>query len=372
MGAVAASPVDEQAPAQVEIPFLMGSGHGEATPFATVSALQLDANSHEFEFNVTPGGFLRGVVMQVSSDGSGNIGTGALVQDSPWSVIQSATLEDISGEGILKPMSGFAHMIKQKWFQPWDGDPSKRAGFSNSINPAFTLRLSSEVRDTLCVLANGDARAQYRVKFTVAPNTALATGAVTTYPKITIKLYASKWYNPDAVDLLDNPINPRPDGLVASRIFQHQMYDAFGSGDNTPRLELTGNEIRAIALIIRNSLGARVDLSDTNAGSIIFSMDDRTFWKRTASQWVEEMAAFYEQLGAGIWTRDTGVYIIPKYRKPGDLIGEYWLQTVEQNNLGIELLGGDLGANVPGTIEFLYDNIAVEAGQQLAPELEGI
>lgn len=372
MSAIAANAAGEQAQAGPEIPFLMGSGHGEGTPFATVSALQLDANSHEYEFNVTPGGFLRGIRLQVSSDGSGNIGTGALAADAPWSLISSFTLEDISGEGVLKPMSLYSHMIKAKWFEPWNGDPAKRAGYSASINPAFTLDLMAEVRDTLAVLANGDARAQYRVKFTVAPDTALASGSVTTYPKVTIKLSALKWWNPDAVDLLGNPISPVPDGLPATRIFQHQMYDSFGSTDNTPRLELTGNEIRALGFIVRNSLGARVDLSDSGAGTIIFSMDDRTFWKRNASQWVEEMCQFYEMLGNGIWTRETGVYVIPRFRKPGELLGEYWLQTVEQNNLGLELQGGDLGANAPGTIEFLYDNLAVEAGQQLAPELEGI
>lgn len=354
------------------IPFLMGSNQSESTPFATIGPLQLDANSHEYELDVTPGGFLRGVVVQVTSDGSGNIGTGALAQDSPFSVISSITLEDISGEGVLKPMSAFAYMVKQKWFEPWNGDPAKRPGYSNSINPAFTLRMMCEVRDTLAVLANTDARAQYRVKLTVAPDTALATGAVTTYPKVTIKVYPLKWAQPDAVDLNDVGIEPTPLGMNASRFYQHQMYTAFGAADNTPRLELVGNETRCLGLIVRNSLGARVDLTDAGAGTIRFSMDDRNYWKRTASQWVEAMADFYDDFGNGTWTRETGVYIIPRFRKPGDLEGEYWLQTVEQNDLRLEIEGGDLGANAPGSIEFLYDNLAVDAGVALDPTLEGI
>lgn len=361
---------DQQQAQVAELPFLLGSGHGEGTPF-TVETLQLDANSHEFEANITPGGFLRGVVVQVTS-ASGVLGAGVLAQDAPWSVISSLTLEDISGESVLKPMSAFSHMIKQKWFSPWDGDPAKRPGFSNSVNPAFTLRCMVEVRDTLAVLANTDARAQYRVKFTVAPSTAVFSTAPTTTPTVTVKIYPLRWFQPDAVDLLGNPINPVPDGLSASRFFQHQLYSAFAAGDNTPRLELVGQEIRALGLIIRNSLGARVDLTDANAGTITFTMDDRTFWKRTASQWVEEMCSFYEDLRSGVWTRDTGVYIIPRFRMPGDLTGEYWLQTVEQNDLRIELNGADLGANAPGSIEFLYDNLAVEAGISLPPELEGI
>ncbi len=361
-------------PAQVaELPFLFGSGHGETTPFATVQQL-IDTEAHEYEFNITPGGFLRGVLIQVTNDSSGDIGTANLAPDAPYAVISSLTLEDISGEGVLKPMSCFAHAMKQKWFSPWDGDPAKRADFSASINPAFTLRAMNEVRDTLAVLPNTDARAQYRIKLTIAPLAALVDtpANVTTPPTVTIKIAPLKWYQPDAVDLLGTLINPEPDGVSASRFFQHQLYNEFSAADNTPRLELVGQEIRALGFIIRDSTGARIDLTDTGAGSIIFTMDDRTFWKRLASQWVEEMNSFYDKLADGTWTRETGVYIIPKFRKPGDLVGEFWLQTIEQNDLRLEIQGGDLGNNTPGSIEVLYDNLAVEAGNVLPPELEGI
>jgi len=356
----------------VLLPYLYGANKSESTAFSTI-VQQLDANSHEYETDITPGGFLRGVEIKVTSTG-GVLGTANLAADTPWAIFSSITLEDISGEGVLKPMSGFAHYIKQKFFSPWDGDPSKRPDYARTVNPSFTLRLMVEVRDTLGVLANTDARAQYRCKFTVAPTSAFVDvpANLTTAPTLTIKVSPLKWAQPDAIDLLGNPISPTPLGLAASRFFQHQMYTAFGVGDNTPRLELVGNEIRAIALIIRNSLKARVDLTDANTGAITFAMDDRTYWKRTPSQWVEEMYAFYEDLSNGSWTRDTGVYVIPRFRRPGDLLGEYWLQTVEQNNLNIELLGADLGANAPGSIEFLYDNIAVDAGVSLSPELEGI
>jgi hypothetical protein len=356
----------------VMLPYLYGANKSESTPFETVTQL-LDTASHEYEADVTPGGFLRGIEIKVSSV-NGVLGTANLTADAPFSVLSSITLEDISGEGVLKPMSAFAHMVKQKWFSPWDGDPSLRAGYSRSVNPAFTLRLMVEVRDTLGVLANTDARAQYRVKFTIAALAATfdVPANLTTPPTVTVKISPLKWAQTDAVDLLGNPISPTPLGLSASRFFQHQMYTAFGAGDNTPRLELVGNEIRALGFIVRNSLGARVDLSDAGAGTITFAMDDRTYWKRTASQWVEEMASFYQSLGDGRWTRETGVYIVPRFRNPGLLIGEYWLQTVEQNNLNLELLGGDLGANVPGSIEILYDNLAVDAGVVLPGELEGI
>lgn len=352
------------------LPFLFGSNMYEETPFHE-ETITLDASSHEIVENITPGGFLRGVLVQVSS-ASGAIGTANLADDAPWSLISSLSIDDISGGPILNPMSGFAHLVKQKYFSPWDGDPATRAGYSNSINPAFTLRAMVEVRDTLAVLANTDARAQYRVRLTVAPLGSLVDVAanVGTAPDVTIKLSYLTWAQPDAVDLLGNSIDPIPPGLIASRFFQHEVPN-LNAGDTPVRCTLVGNEIRGLAFIVRDgdATETRTDLTDSGCGPIRFTLDSRSFWKVNPSQLVERMAAFYGLLGAGTWTRETGVYVIPRFRLPGELLGEHWLQTVEQNNMRIELTGGDL-ASAPGTIELLYDQLAIEG--TLPPELEGI
>jgi hypothetical protein len=358
------------APAQgAVVPFVVGSNLYREAPFLTVTQT-LDANSHENVVNVTPGGFLRGIVMQITSAG-GVIGTGVLAADAPWSIISSVSIEDISGGPVLYPMNGFAAMVKQKYFQPWEGDPAKRPGFSNTINPNFTLRLSVELRDTLCVLANTDARAQYRVRFSFAalnPGLLSTTGTATA-PAVTVNLYFSPWAQPDAHDLLGNAIEQIPPGLGASRFVMHEV-PALAAGSNVIRHTLMGNEIRCIGWIVRNSLGARIDLTDANTGPIDFRLDNRRLWKMRPSQIIEEMNWFYEQLGNATQTRDTGVYVIPRFRDPGRLIGEYWLQTVEQSLLQAELNGADLGANAPGSLEIIYDELAVAGA--LPAELEGI
>lgn len=349
------------------VPFIVGSNLYREAPFSTTT-LQLDANGHETVANVTPGGFLRGVILQVTSI-NGVIGTGVLGPDAPWSLFSSISIEDISGGPILYPMSGFAAFVKQKYLHPWEGDPSKRSDFSNTVNPAFTLRLSIELRDTLCVLANTDARAQYRVRFTIAPSNATFTTAPTTTPTVTVKAYFSAWAQPDAHDLMEVPIQQSPDGLIASRFVMHEV-PVLNAGANVIRHTLMGNEIRGIVWIVRNSLGARINLTDANAGPIDFRLDNRREWKMNPSQIVEEMQWFYEQLANGTQTREVGVYVIPRFRDPGRLVGEYWLQTVEQSLLQCELNGTDLGANAPGTLEIIYDELAV-AGD-LPANLEGV
>lgn len=378
-GGVAAPPAPDQHSGGGEIPFLAGTNAYREAPFSTTT-VQLGANSQEVVVNVTPGGFLRGVTMQVSS-ASGVIGAGVLAADVPYSIVSSASLEDISGGPILYPMGGYAYALAQKYLRPWDGDPSKRAGFSATINPAFTLRFFAEVKDTLGVLANTDARAQYRFRYTIAPGNSagpngLTTTAPTTQPTVTFKLYLEAWAQPDLQDLLGNPVQQIPDGLVCSRFLMHEQPPLTG-GNNVIRETLTGNELRGLILIFRNGDAnkSRVDLTDTNAGPIDFRLDARRLWKMTPSQIVEEMASFYAFLGAGTWTREAGVYVIPRFAGPvsaGDAAagqGEYWLQTVEQTLMQLEFGGADI-TTAPGSLEMVYDALAI-AGE-VPPELEGM
>lgn len=378
-GGVAAPPAPDahSAPAHA-IPFAAGSNLYREAPFDT-NTLQLDANSHERVVNVTPGGFLRGITMQVTSTG-GVIGTGVLAADAPFSILSSCSLEDISGGPILYPMGGFAYAMAQKYLRPWDGDPQKRSDFSGTINPSFTMRFFCEVKDTLAAVANTDARAQYRFRYTLAPGNGagpngLTTTAPTTQPTVTVKLYIESWAQPDLQDLLGNPVQQTPDGLICSRFIMHEQ-PTITSANNVVRETLTGNELRAIMLIVRNGDAnkSRVNLTDANAGAIDFRLDARRLWKMTPSQIVEEMQAFYLLLGAGVFTREVGVYVIPRFSggvSGGDPTagqGEYWLQTVEQTLLQLEFGGADITSS-PGSLEIVYDALAI-AGEVPA-ELEG-
>jgi hypothetical protein len=357
---------------------MVGSNLYREAPFVTVTQ-QLGASSQEYVNNVTPGGFLRGVTMQVTS-ASGVLGAGALAGDVPYSILQSCSLEDISGGPILYPMGGYQYALMQKYLRPWDGDASKRASFSATINPAFTLRFFAEVKDTLGVLANTDARAQYRFRFTLAAGNqpgpyGLTTTAPTTQPTVTVKLYIESWAQPDLQDLLGNSIQQIPDGLNCSRFLMHEQ-PPLTSANNVIRETLTGNELRGLIFVVRNGDAnkTRIDLTDANASAIDFRLDARRIWKMTPSQIVEEMNAFYQCLALGTWTRETGVYVIPRYSgspNAGDNLagqGEYWLQTVEQTLLQLEFGGADV-TTPPGSFEIIYDALAV-AGE-LAPELEG-
>lgn len=363
-----------------QVPFLVGSSRYREQPFFDITTTMGGSQTTLTPTpQITPGNFLSGVVIQISS-ASGVLGTtAALTADGTLAVLNSISLTDTGGGEILYPMGMLEYVLAQKYLRPWLGDPQKRSDFSNSINPAITFRFGVEVRDTLAVLANTDARAQYRLNVVLAPLLSLVTVSTgVTPPAVRVRGYIDAWAQPDAVDLAGRPITPIPPGLGVSRFLMHET-DNFLSGNNTIRFTLTGNEIRGLILIFRDSTGARINLTDANAGPLRFRLDNRVLWVMNPTQIVEEMAAFYSSYyGGGAttsqtapgYTRETGVYVIPRFRKPGDLSGEFWLQTVEQSLLQIELSGADLGTNAPGTVEVLYDQLAV--GGQLPGNLEGV
>lgn len=380
---------NDQQQQQAAVPFLVGSQRYYEAPFFTFSK-QLTGSSATVTPvpEITPGNFLSGVTLQITASGGVLGSSDAITNDGALAVLSSIELADTGGGSIHYPMSLFTSVMVQKYLAPWHGDPVKESTFSNSINPAVNVKIWPEIRDTVACLVNTDARAQYRLNITLAASTALTTvGTGTTYPTITINGWIDAWAQPDAVDLAGRPIVPLPPGLAVQRKIMHEVITGLGSGNNTVRLTLTGNEIRGLVLIFRNSSGNRVDLTDANAGTIQFRLDNRVLWRMKPSQIVNRMYAYYARwFGggssgtgfsgsngaytgstiAGGYNREVGVYAIPRFRDPGNMGGEYWLQTIEQTYMVIEFNGGD-GAT---QVEVVYDQLAV--GPDLDPVFEGV
>lgn len=349
------------------VPFLLGSSEYTEAPFGSYTAA-LGAAQQPITpvWQVTPGNFLSGVTLAVSSTG-GVLGTTAALQaDAPWSIINYLTFQNTGGGEILYPMDLYSYAMAQKYLTPWLGDPAQDAIYSRSINPAFSVTLSIGVKDTLAVLSNTDARAQYRLRATLAPESGLVTATTgVTAPTVTVTAAIKSWAQPPATDYAGRDIDPFPPGLGVSRKLQSQTLVMPASGTATLQFSLTGNEIRGLILICRNSSGARTDLTDANAGAILFRLDNQILWTMMQSQIVNRMERFYRQYFGNALNRETGVYAIPRYRSPNG--GDAWLPTVEQSYLSIELGSADIAG---GTIEVIYDQLAV--GIPLPAALEAV
>lgn len=331
------------------VPFFYGSNL-YVEKFSTVTQ-QLGATALEFTANITPGGFLRGVRLQVRSTG----GTGGTATaDNPWNVFNSITLENIDGAPIMYPMGGYAYKQGAFFTRPWDGDPQNRYDYVQGVNPSFSLFIRPEIRHTAGVLANTDARALYRIRYTLATAaTAITSGS--TAPTVTVTAYLETWAQPDAADLHGNMIEPLPPGLNLATLRRHQIFTLNGAGaDNQFQLTNVGNEVRCAILIVRDSNGARQDyLSDP----IRWRLDNRSIGVFSPDEVFNQMNDFYSGLSNGTSQRPTGVYVWPRFYQPGEMKGQSWLGTTNATYLIWETATLASGTNLPGTVEIVTDEV---------------
>jgi hypothetical protein len=332
------------------VPFFYGTNQYVEKFLSTTQTL--DANQHEVVQNINPGGFLRGVRAEVRSTG-GTLGTGALSGDGPWSVGASATLENIDGSPIIYPMPVYSHYARQWFARPWWGDPARRFDFSNTINPAFSLFFQPEIRHTAGVLANTDARALYRFRFTFAPlATFLATVGTAVAPAVTLTLHMESWAQPDAADLRGNPIEEIPPGLNLATIARRQLVNLTAAGaGNTVQMSNMGNELRLILWILRNSAGVRTDLF---TDPIRWRLDNRSLGVFSDQEAINSMTDFYESLQNGS-TRPTGVLAWARFFDPGRMVGQAWQSTTNATYEIFEFTTGAGGTG--GSLEIITDEV---------------
>lgn len=332
------------------VPFFYGSNK-YAEKIQGTTTHQLTTTTQEFSLNITPGGFLTGVRMQVRS-ASGNVGTAAA--DNPWNVLQSITLENIDGSPIMYPMGGYSYMLGSRFARPWWGDPARRWDFAQSTNPSFTLNMYPELKHTAGCLANTDARAQYRIRWTANTFANVITSG-TTAPTITFTVYLESWAQPDEKTLRGDNIEPLPPGLNLATLRRRQVLTLnSASADNQFQLSNTGNEIRCLIAVARDSNGARQDYL---ADPVRWRTDNRSMGVFGTDEIYNRMSDFYEQLGYGIGTRPTGVYVLPRFYDPGRQVGEAWYATANSTYVLIETPTAAGATNLPGTVEWISDEV---------------
>lgn len=350
------APPANQPQHQAAMPFLAGSW--EYSEVQATDSLTLGANSQEFVHNLNPGGFLRGVTLSVSSSG-GVLGTTAtLAGDAPFSIMQSLTIESVDGTPILYPMGGYSYFLVQRTCRPWDGDPTQDPAYSASVNPGFRMRFFVESRMTIGVLPNTDARAQYRLRYTVAPLVAtgqyglVSSSTGVTAPTVTINIYLETYAQPPLSDYQGNPIQQVPDGITLQRFCSRQSGDALNTGTTTIKENRVGNLIRCLILVVRNSSSVRTDLT---ADPIQWRIDNTQLLSETRDRRDYEFDRFLKQSSAALDTnRPTGVYVYPRWHNPGAMDGAYWLPTTEATYLQFELNGGPSS----GTLETITEDLA--------------
>ena len=330
--------------------------------------------------SVNAGQYLRALRLMVRTTVAAVGGT--VLGDAPYSVFSQLDLTNVDGSEILYNMGGWAYYVGEKYFRPWLTDPGRRYDFqaaSATSGGSFTLSLMPEIRFTAGVLANTDTRSQYR--FDYALNGGALYSAITTYPTMAVIPYMDAWAQPDAQDLQGNPNQPVPPGVNLQIKRRHQIFQLNGNGSNNTLLStLTGNAIRAMAIVTRTSAGARVDAF---TDPFYWQLDNRSLGRLNPDiirLWAEDFLDGYNRTGqstaqttgnpsttsnnavdglsgtglyAGCGAEDQGVYFFPRWMDPGDMYGQGWLYTANSTKLQFESATQNSGA----TAELITDEV---------------
>jgi hypothetical protein len=327
---------------------------------ATAAASQITGGGQ-----INAGQYLRGVRLVVRTQAAGGTTSPQnAVNDWPWNVLTQIDFVNVDGSEILYVMGGYAHYISQKYNRPWLGDPNlyPDAVYSSSVSPQFTLFLQPEIRWSACTLANTDTRSQYRVDFSVDTLTNFQNangGSYSSGPSVSVQPYLDAWAQPDAEDLQGTPNQPVPPGLNLQMKRRHQIFTLNSNSDNIMQSALTGNALRNQIFVVRNGGTTRAELL---TDPILWQLDNRSLGKisvnpeqtlSTSGQqggdmvqnWMSEMYGEYfpysfrtlTTAGNGGTTpaayqwinalRESGVFVFPRFLKPGSLYGQGWLYT---------------------------------------------
>jgi hypothetical protein len=375
---------------------------GGGNPFQLATNLYCEKNnvgilgSTTVTTSQTPGGgqvnagqYLRGLRLVVRAQASASVTTqNAAVNDWPWNVLTQVDMVNVDGSEILYVMGGYAHYLAQKYGRPWLGDPMlySDAVAATTAIPQFTLFLQPEVRWTAGCLANTDTRSQYRFDFAIDTVANITSANGSSYntgsqaPIVTLTPYMDAWAQPDAEDLQGTPNQPVPPGLNLQFKRRHQIFTMNANGsDNILQSALTGNALRNQVIVTRNGGSVR---SEGLTDPILWQIDNRSLGKLsvnvgsgagTASSTGQSggdmvqnwMSEFYGEYFPAIVTgngtvttatarREAGVYVFPRFIKPGALYGQGWLYTANSTK---EIFESTSGAVTTGTAELISDEV---------------
>ena len=373
---------------------------GGGNPFQLATNLYAEKNQQGLTTSLTtgatqtPGGgavnagqFLRAVRLIFRTSTAGTVATAGATSDMPWNILTGTDIVNVDGSEILYTMGGYAHYLGQKYGRPWLGDPAtfQDAAVSTVLVPQFTLTLQPEIRWSAGVLANTDSRSQYRFDYVIDTETNFLQGGTgyTVHPVINVTPYMDAWAQPDATDLQGTANQPVPPGLNLQVKRRHQIFTLNAAGsDNILQSALTGNALRNQIIITRG--GSPSLRTDALTDPILWQVDNRSLGKYSTNVrlvsgtptsnlggdmlTVRDMEFYSEYFytqqanGGGVATafvansREVGVYVFPRFIKPGSLFGEGWLYTANSTKEIFESTSvAGLGASP--TAELISDEV---------------
>lgn len=307
-------------------------------------------------------GFLRGIILEVATDGTGSGGSAAAAGDAPWNALTNIVLTDTNGRPLVGPLGGYDLYLINKYggYAGTTMDPASYPSYSAvSANGefAFRLRIPVEItsRDALGCLPNLTSAATYRLEYYVnAEGTIYSTAPVTTTPALNVKCYAEVWSQPmpTAPDGVPNETMPPAVGTIQ---YWSKSVVNITAGEQRIQFNRMGNHVRNWILAYYN------DSSPSVRNTTEIPSTWRVEWDaKILTSTTKTVEADYQRERYG-FNYDTGVTVLGYTHDadgvPGNENRHLWIPTVAGTRF--ELIGTWGGS---GTLVVLTNDVQV-AGQ---------
>lgn len=253
--------------------FAAGARERFAGTFRDVSQL-IGASAVALDLiDIAAGDFTAGVYLHVTATTAGNLAAVTFQADGPFSVLQQVELLDPTGTAfqtysgyelsILNALGGYTGQSI-----PTDSPNylATTGAVATGGSFGFMLRIPAELfpRDGAAALWNGSTAAQFKVRVTLAPSTAVYGVAPTALPQVRVRVNSHGYQVPTGSGLAGVPYANTPPGGQMYQNLYRQVYQIAGAGQIIVPLTRKGYLLRELIFIVRDNTGAR---SNTVLGS---------------------------------------------------------------------------------------------------------
>lgn len=288
------------------VPFIRASAEHREPAGIDVSRVLTAADQDLGVFDIPAYGYVRRIIILVTaSGGTGGAPAVVLNEDAPQKGLKGISLSEPNGAVLSQFDDGYEMHLANKWggyrnvvgadfkASPVHVDPT--ATFA-SFAWMSSIPVEINLRDGLGSLPNQNAAATFKLKLTLAANTAYGTGTFpTTLPTVRVRAFAECWDQPEAATAgATNQITPP--AMNTTQFWSRQVY-AVASGSNTIRFTRVGNYIRNLIMIYRQTAaGTRAAAESQWADPLQIFLDTRPLDTIERNNWLHQM---YERTGYG-------------------------------------------------------------------------
>lgn len=212
--------------------------------------------------DLVPTGFIRHIEVHVYTITAGTLGSGAVGADFPFNLIADAQFIDAGGQK-MDDLPGWALLV-DNILGGYRGISDPRADYdysANPISPNMRLRLERELfPNGIGSLPNLSGTQKYRIRIVFDTEANVYTTLPTTPPTLGVIINQHEWFLPNAINGGGQPQQRQPQ-LLGLAQYRTSWYPAVSvsSAQVNQQIKATGNLIKYILLVGRNSSGVRTD-----------------------------------------------------------------------------------------------------------------